>query len=143
MNRSGWLAAVVVLLASAAGLAQVEDTGRGFRRSALRGRGAGPGPAIRRGGARGGPRISGEITLKPLTIGSDAGRYAIDPDKIKMIRFLKPPAEPEAGDAAEAQPRPNPPLGGPPAAMRRDGLDDGGRVRARPAHERRHDDGPG
>ncbi len=47
----------------------------------------------------GGQRFSGEIGLKPLTVESDIGRYSIPPEKIKMIRFLKPPAEVEAGNA--------------------------------------------
>jgi hypothetical protein len=43
----------------------------------------------------GGRRLTGRITLQPLMVETHLGRYAIRPDKIKMIRFLKP-----ANDAA-------------------------------------------
>ncbi len=44
----------------------------------------------------GGQRVSGEMELRPITVDTDLGQYYIMPDKIKMIRFLKP-----ANDVAE------------------------------------------
>jgi hypothetical protein len=50
----------------------------------------------------GGHRLSGRIDLRPLTVETDLGRYAIMPEKIKIIRFLKPEND-EAGKAADEQ----------------------------------------
>jgi hypothetical protein len=47
----------------------------------------------------GGHRLSGWMDLRTFTVDADLGLYAIQPDKVKMIRFLKPAAE-EADQAA-------------------------------------------
>ena len=65
----------------------------------------------------GGQRLRGEIGLRPLTVESDLGRYSIPPDKIKMIRFLKPPDEVEAANVEDVEAEPKAAL--PRAVMRR------------------------
>jgi hypothetical protein len=107
MNRSGWLAAIAVALVPVPGLAQPGGPGGGFRAVGAFGGDAGDASAEVQRTAEvemeGGQRVRGQIGLKPLTVESDVGRYAIDPDKIRMIRFLKPPAEAEAGNAEEVE----------------------------------------
>ena len=41
----------------------------------------------------GGQHLSGRIDLGAIAVQTDLGRYTIMPDKIKMIRFLKPANE--------------------------------------------------
>jgi hypothetical protein len=50
----------------------------------------------------GGQRLIGKIDLRTLTVDGDLGQYAIAPDKIKMIRFLKPANEAEEDGDREA-----------------------------------------
>jgi hypothetical protein len=44
----------------------------------------------------GGRHLSGHIDLGPVMVNSDLGQYTLMPDKIKMIRFLKPANEAKA-----------------------------------------------
>ncbi len=64
----------------------------------------------------GGHHLSGRIELQPLMVDTDLGRYSIMPDKIKMIRFLKP-AKDEEGDAADEEADANAPRAMARAAM--------------------------
>jgi hypothetical protein len=110
MNRTGLLSALAVLLASSPSFAQFGGMG---------GMGGGGGPGAQgmmmQGGGfaghgfaevrrsvqiemEGGQRLSGRLDLRPIIVDGDLGRYTIAPDKIKMIRFLKPANEVE-GDA--------------------------------------------
>jgi hypothetical protein len=119
MNRPIWLAAIVIVLAPVPGFAQ---PGAGGGMAGMMG---GMGGGMMMGGRmmpaspvevqrtaqvemEGGQRLSGQIDLAPLTLQSDLGRYAIMPDKIKVIRFLKPANQDEAGNAADDA-APNPP----------------------------------
>ena len=45
----------------------------------------------------GGQRLSGRLDLRPIIVDGDLGQYSIAPDKIKMIRFLKPANEESRG----------------------------------------------
>ena len=49
----------------------------------------------------GGQLLSGKIDLRPVIVDGDLGQYVIAPEKIKMIRFLKPVNEVKPGDEAE------------------------------------------
>ena len=49
----------------------------------------------------GGQRLSGKIDLRPVIVDGDLGRYVIMPEKIKMIRFLKPANDVEGDGDAE------------------------------------------
>jgi hypothetical protein len=103
MNRSVWLAVIAIAIAPVPGFAQSVGTGGGFR--AVGGFGGEPQGEVQRSAEvelEGGQRVSGEVSLRPLTIESDIGRYSIPPDKIKMIRFLKPPEGAGAGPEAAA-----------------------------------------
>jgi hypothetical protein len=107
MKRLEWLAAIAVVLVPGAGFAQSEVTGGGFR--TVGGFGGEVQGEVQRSAEvelDGGQRVRGEVSLRPLTIESDVGRYSIPPDRIKTIRFLKPASEPGAGDADEARPQP-------------------------------------
>ena len=116
MNRSIWLAAIVILLAPVSSLAQMGGMGG-------QGMGGGmipSGPTEVRRTAQvemeGEQRLSGQIDVRPLTVQGDLGQYAIRPDKIKMIRFLKPTNEGQVGDAVDngavSLPQPVPPQTG-------------------------------
>ena len=48
----------------------------------------------------GGQLLSGKIDLRPVIVDGDLGQYVITPDKIKMIRFLKPVDEVKPADEA-------------------------------------------
>jgi hypothetical protein len=50
----------------------------------------------------GGKLLSGRIDLRPVVVDGDLGEYLIAPEKIKMIRFLKPMTDVKPGDAAES-----------------------------------------
>ena len=114
MKRSIWLAAVAiaVVIASLPGFAQVGSGGDGKKAGGLMSVGAfgGDGPAevqrVAEVEMEGGQRLRGEIGLKPLTVESDLGRYSIPPDRIRMIRFLKPPVAVEAANAEEVEAEP-------------------------------------
>ena len=95
MKRAKWLVMIAVVLASVLGFAALEGRGSGFRTVGGFG-GEGELVEIQRSAEvelEGGRRVSGDIMLKSLTVETDVGRYSIAPDKIKMIRFLKPPVE--------------------------------------------------
>src|SRR5262249_32481361 len=128
MNRPIWLAAIVIVLAPVPGFAQYAGVGgmggmggQGMAGMMTGGRMMPSGPAEVQRTAQvemeGGQRLSGHIDLRPLTLKSDLGQYAIMPDKIAMIRFLKPANENEAGNAAEDAP-PNFPQANGAMAMR-------------------------
>ena len=109
MYRPISLAAIVIVLAPVSGFAQPAGAG---------GRGMGgrggimmmDGPMIRAGQTvvrrtaqvemAGSHRLIGQLDFRPLTVEGDLGRYAIMPDRIKMIRFLKPANDDEAANAA-------------------------------------------
>ncbi len=111
MKRSIWLAAmaIAVVIASLPGFAQFGGRVDEQKSSGLMSVGAfgGDAPAeIQRFAEvelEGGQRLKGEIGLKPLTVESDLGRYSISPDRIKMIRFLKPPDAVQAVNVEEAE----------------------------------------
>jgi hypothetical protein len=47
----------------------------------------------------GGQRIAGKVQLGPILVDTDVGQYAIDPEKVKSLRLLKPADEqPRQGD---------------------------------------------
>jgi hypothetical protein len=116
MNRPTWLAAIVLVLAPTTGFAQFGGMGgMGGAGGGMGGQGMGGGmmmgtrmmPAgpveVRRNAQvemEGGHRLSGWMDLRTFTVDADLGSYAIQPDKIKMIRFLKPAAG-EADQAAD------------------------------------------
>ena len=111
MNRIGVLSTLVVMLASSPSFAQFGGAG------GVGGQGMTPGMVMQRGGIvgpgftefqrsvqvemEGGQRLSGRIDLRPLIVDGDLGQYFIAPDKIKMIRFLKPANEVEANGDGE------------------------------------------
>ena len=109
MIRTGLLATLTVALASSPTFAQyggmVGVGGGSATIGAMRGGfGGGPvGAEMQRSvqvEMEGGEHLSGTIDLRPVIIDSDLGQYSVAPDKIKMIRFLKPEREAEgAGDA--------------------------------------------
>jgi hypothetical protein len=127
MKRSIWLAAMAMaiagVIASLPGFAQDGGRGDGRRAGGLMSMGAfgGDAPAevqrVAEVEMEGGQRLKGEIGLKPLTVESDLGRYSIPPDKIKMIRFLKPPDAVPAANIEEAEDEPKAAM--PRAVMRR------------------------
>jgi hypothetical protein len=102
MNRAAWLAAVAMILV----------LGATFGQSRSGTAGGGPEGRRRAGGFRtvgafggevqgetqrsaqlemeGGQKLDGTVKLRPILVDSDLGQYAINPDKIKMIRLLKP-----------------------------------------------------
>jgi hypothetical protein len=107
MYRTGLFSTFALLFASGPSFAQFGGMGG-------MGGGGGPGAAgttIQGGGfvghgfaevrrsvqieMEGGQRLSGKIDLRPVIVDGDLGRYTIMPDKIKMIRFLKPANEVE------------------------------------------------
>jgi hypothetical protein len=49
----------------------------------------------------GGQTLSGKIDIRPVIVDTDLGQYLITPDKIKMVRFLKPVNEVKPVDEAE------------------------------------------
>jgi hypothetical protein len=104
MKRLEWLAAIAIaaVLVPGASFAQSEVTGGGFRM--VGGFGGEVQGEVQRSAEvelEGGQRVRGEISLRPLTIESDIGRYSIALDKIKMIRFLKPANQAAAGNPDE------------------------------------------
>ena len=103
MIRSGLFATVALLFAGSPSSAQLG--GMGGRGGALDGVGM---PAMTMREARiaaanlmavqrsaevemeGGQILSGKIDLRPIVVDGDLGQFVLTPDKIKMIRFLKP-----------------------------------------------------
>jgi hypothetical protein len=101
MYRTGLFSALALMFASAPSFAQFGGMG---------GMGGGapgaPGMMMQGGGfvgngfaevrrsvqieMEGGQRLSGKIDFRPVIVDGDLGRYVIMPEKIKMIRFLKP-----------------------------------------------------
>lgn len=114
MNRTRWLAFVVVILVSSPCLAQLGGMGGmggaagpvAPRRIMQGGRFAGAGFTEVQRSARiemeGGQLLSGKIDLRPLIVDGDLGQYEIAPSKIKMIRFLKPVNEADKNHNGEA-----------------------------------------
>ncbi len=121
MNRTGLVAAIVVMFASSSAYAQFGGVGGmgggGGRGGGTVGMGGGMGGMMGGMGGmmgqgnrpaaafseierpaqvemEGGQLLNGKIELRPLIVDGDLGQYSITPEKIKMIRFLKP-----AGDA--------------------------------------------
>ncbi len=111
MNRTGMLAAVVVMLGSSPTFGQFG--GAGGMGGGMGGMGGGMGGQgmtagmmgqggrvagasvieVRRSAQvemEGGQRLSGKIDLRSIVVDGDLGRYMIAPYKIKVIRFLKP-----------------------------------------------------
>ena len=100
MNRTGLLSTIAMILASSPSFAQFGGMG------GMGGQGAAPGMMMRGGGRlgpgfaeirrsvqvemEGGQRLKGHMDLRPIIVDCDLGQYSIAPDKIKMIRFLKP-----------------------------------------------------
>jgi hypothetical protein len=125
MKRTIWPAAVAigVVVASLPGFAQDGGRGEGQRAGGLMSMGAfggdGPGEIQRTAEVEveGGQRLKGEIGLKPLTVQSDLGQYSIPLDRIKMIRFLKPPDEVQPANVEEVEAEPK--VAQPRAVMRR------------------------
>ena len=113
MIRTTWLVALAVVLAPGATHAQFGGMGGGGM-----GGGGGTNGMMMGGGhgfveirravqveMEGGRRLNGQIDLGTLMVLGDLGQYAILPDKIKIIRFLKPASEPGADDDGNAQPQ--------------------------------------
>jgi hypothetical protein len=100
MNRTGLLSTIAMMLASSTSFAQFGGMG------GMGGQGPAPGTMMRGGGRlgpgfaeirrsvqvemEGGQRLKGHMDLRPIIVDGDLGQYSIAPDKIKMIRFLKP-----------------------------------------------------
>jgi hypothetical protein len=114
MNRSRLFSALALMFASAPSFAQFGGMG------GMGGGGApgAPGMMMQGGGfvgngfaevrrsvqieMEGGQRLIGKIDLRPVIVDGDLGRYVIMPEKIKMIRFLKPANDVEGdGDDEE------------------------------------------
>jgi hypothetical protein len=113
MNRKALFSTLVVMLAPSPSFAQFGGGmggmggggGQGMPGMTMQGGGfVGPGFAeVRRFvqvEMEGGQRLSGKIDLRPVIVDGDLGRYVILPDKIKLIRFLKPANDVE-GDVEE------------------------------------------
>ena len=112
MNRTGLLSTIAMMLASSTSFAQFGGMG------GMGGQGPAPGMMMRGGGRlgagfaeirrsvqvemEGGKRLKGHMDLRPIIVDCDLGQYSIAPDKIKMIRFLKPMTDVKPGDAAES-----------------------------------------
>ncbi len=114
MQRTAWIAALVFSVAPGAALAQMGGMmggmGGGMGRGGMGMNGLSS-SMIRRSvqvELEGGRRVSGRIDLGSLMIYGDLGQYAIQPDRIKMIRFLKPVTEPGNDDAQAQQGMPTP-----------------------------------
>ena len=121
MNRTGLLAAVAVMLASSPSFAQFG--GMGGMGGGMGGMGGQAAPGTMMQGGRfagagftevqrsaqvemeGGQLLSGKIDLRPVIVDGDLGQYVIAPDKIKMIRFLKPVERGETGGRGRGEPR--------------------------------------
>ena len=120
MNRTGLLAAVVVMLTSSQVYAQMGgmggmgggmgggvpelDAASTARLTRQNTRLAAAFTEIRRSAQvelEGGQLLSGKIDLRPIIVDGDLGQYAIAPGKIKMIRFLKPASDVNQADEAE------------------------------------------
>ena len=116
MNRTGLLSVVALMFASAPSFAQFGGMG------GMGGAGGGnapraPGMMMQGGGfvgpgftevrrsvhveMEGGQRLNGTMDLRSVILDGDLGRYVIMPDKIKMIRFLKPANDDEADGVGE------------------------------------------
>jgi hypothetical protein len=101
MNRTAWLAALALVLTPGTTFAQMGGMG---------GMGMGGFGSVEVRHAvqvelEGGRTISGQIDLATVVVHGDLGQYMIHPEKIKMIRFLKPANEPKADDDDDAQPQ--------------------------------------
>ncbi len=111
MNRTGSLATLALMLASSPSFAQMGGIGGGMGgigggMGGMGGQGMATGMMMQRGGffgagvtdvqrsvqveMEGGQRLNGKIDFRPVLVDGDLGQYSIPPDKIKMIRFLKP-----------------------------------------------------
>lgn len=95
--------AITLVLALSSTIGQTDDRGTG-----LRSMGGFVAEAAQEGLRRltdveleGGQRVTGEIDVPTLTVLGDAGRYAIEPARVKMIKFLKPETEPADEEPAE------------------------------------------
>ena len=144
MNRTAWLAAGAVMLAASPSFAQFGAMGgmgggMGGMGGGMGGMGGGGNTGMIMQGGRsaravftevqrsakvemeGGQILSGRIDLRPITVDGDLGQYSISPDKIKMIRFLKPVKEVNPADEAEGKDNPGAGLlgDGPLAAVQR------------------------
>jgi hypothetical protein len=118
MNRTAWLAALALILAPGPAFAQMGGMGGGMGGMGMAGmRGAGFGSVeVRRSvqvEMEGGRRLSGQIDLGTVMVYGDVGQHMIQPEKIKMIRFLKPMNDPKPDDDGP----PNPPGAGMNAQM--------------------------
>jgi hypothetical protein len=121
MHRTAWLAATALTLAPGVALAQYGGMGGMGGGMGGAGMGGGFGPVESRRAVQvemeGGRRLSGQIGLGNLWVYGELGQYQIHPDKIKMIRFLKPANEPRDEDGDDQPPVaaalvPAPPPGG-------------------------------
>ncbi len=118
MNRTGWLAAVVLVLAPTSGFAQMGGMGGGGMGGMGMGGMGGMSMGQMMGGSyevrravqvemEGGQHLNGQIDIGAVIVLGDLGRYGILPEKLKAIRFLKPePGAPRPADEEpdEAQP---------------------------------------
>jgi hypothetical protein len=105
MKRTGFLSILAMITATSPSFAQLQGMG------GMGGQGMASGTVMRGGGfvgagiaeirrsveveMEGGQRLSGKVDFRPIVVDGDLGRYSITPDKIKMIRFLKPANEAE------------------------------------------------
>ena len=110
MNRAGLVLTLAVMLVSSPSFAQFGGMGGVGGPSAavgMVGGGFGGGPfavGIQRSvqiEMEGGQHLSGIIELRAIVVDGDLGQYAIEPARIKMIRFLKPERDADAGGDGE------------------------------------------
>ncbi len=112
MSRTGLLAALTMMIASSPSLAQMGGMGGGMGGMGGGNRGAVVGMVMQQGGGsvgpgfteivrtaqvemEGGHHLCGKIDLRNVVVDGELGQYVIEPEKIKMIRFLKPANEAE------------------------------------------------
>lgn len=133
MNRTTRLAAIVFVLAPATAFAQMggmggmgggmgrmDGQGIGVVRMMGTGMMAAAPTEVRRTAQvemEGGHRLTGRMDIQPLVVHSDLGFYSIRPDKIKMIRFLKPVKDQNAADVGGVAGAADPEEGGMNPAM--------------------------
>ena len=108
MSRTGLLVTLIVMIAAFPSFAQFG--GMGGMGGGMGGMGGGT--VMQQGGGSGGPgfmeivrnaqvemegghHLCGKIDLRKVIVDGDLGQYVIEPEKIKMIRFLKPANEAE------------------------------------------------
>jgi hypothetical protein len=101
MNRTAWLATLALLLTPSPTFAQFGGMG-GMGGGMGGGMAGGFGSVGTRRGIQveleGGRHLSGHIDIGTVTVFGDLGQYLITPEKMKMIRFLKPMNEPKGDD---------------------------------------------